>query len=60
MLPCCHLTYVKYINDDGTIDEAEVKKAQEAHKCSKYYHPGDENRRICTCRCHTKGTTVLH
>ena len=59
MMSCCQLTYEKYINADGTIDEVALTECLE-----KYYPDPKEQAHIrahlCECECHIKDMKVLH
>lgn len=58
MIGCCNLSYVKYINEDGTPDvEALRKIANERKQQGKKMPPPKE---LCRCNCHIKGSTIIH
>lgn len=59
MMPCCQLTYAKYLNEDQTVDQEALNKALERftpEEREKFLQRG----RICKCYCHIKGMEVLH
>ncbi len=65
MIACCKMTYAKYINDDGTVDEEAYEQTIQQHE----YEFGKEWAPIafllrghppCMCICHSKKYTVLH
>lgn len=71
MFPCCNNTYVKYINEDKTIDQAvveelelkqkdalEKKRIEEAAAGRPY--PVKFKPISCKCPCHMKGMNVRH
>lgn len=67
-MPCCHLTYEKYLNNDGTIDDQALQEGiakycqfmNEQRKTTKYTPESFSNYTPCRCTCHTKGTCVMH
>jgi hypothetical protein len=56
VMACCSLCYVKYINEDGSIDEEVYKKAVKETIEAGYRVPVH----ACACKCHYKGSAVRH
>jgi hypothetical protein len=62
-LPCCELTYQKYIEPDGRIDVVAHERALEERRQlleEDGRQPPITPQRICTCFCHIKGLNVIH
>lgn len=48
---CCNLDQIKYIREDGTIDQSRLKSALKAAQEPEL----GEDRDVCTCPCHQDG-----
>lgn len=74
-MQCCNYTYEKYINEDGTPDQAAIAKLEEkeVNSIREYVNniaqdPNHDFRKPlprfkpikCGCLCHVKGTEVFH
>jgi hypothetical protein len=73
MMPCCDLCYVKYINEDGTIDLTAVEEERQIRAATRpdgiaerdpdklpMLEPMGEEYGLCRCDCHRKGVEVMH
>ena len=68
MMSCCCLTYKKYLNTDGSVDNValgvaidEVREFALNHGCDqKWIERMVVSAGSCRCDCHVKGTKVLH
>lgn len=62
-VPCCSLCYEKYIEKDGTIDEAKVEQLIGEDSMivnGLVLSPDNISYQLCTCDCHKKGMYVMH
>lgn len=67
MMPCCGLTYRKYLNADGTVDWDAFAEAVIAglppvgspENTAKSLADA-LRRRLCRCECHVKGSNIIH
>lgn len=59
MFLCCQLTYLKYINEDDTIDFSVIEKYYDDAGIEELVKSIREDF-ICKCVCHKKGHDALH
>jgi len=68
MFACCQMCYVKYINEDGTLDvnryNAEWNSVEEEYKDKNkgkpIYRQIVKPDKPCMCKCHQDGLDVFH